>query len=702
MRILSFVLLLLIACEGPPPTRDVDRPFPDLDALLSDSASLDMAADSGLRDAIGDLVDSDLDHGIEMGLGVPILDALPSDDLGGLIPDTALDMSDAVAFDLGLPDEGPRNQDAMLTDMTASPDPLRDGMVVMPVDGGESPPPHDAGLPFDSEVAPIDSAQPTGFVSGTVRAMDGLTRVTIRAGDLATQAEAEDFRLGPLAPGRYALIVEAEGHQSETVVVDVEADAEVSLPAEVILFRGRRVAGGTSQRFFFRGDGEWLLWTEEEALFGASTAAPRATRYLADGFEVFFGFDASRDVFHLRRRAQPGVAGDIIEVDLQSGEVSTLFVEAQPWLGRVADRYLAMVQTRAAHSRLESRRAGGPAIVLGTDVPWLSVTTLSDGELAWTTQLEDGYAVWIGTADGAVAQRVEPRNIPATDDFLMRIWPDGLAWRGVDGALWRWGDDTDRLIEDIAARPLPRFIGIDEALAWRPDDVDHTILYHRDGVTRPLVTGVSTQPFLHRARQVFAHRVGEGLWVGDLDGDDPGLVVPGTVETLVMTGAGVLALVDGVVWRWAPEIGAVRLAGPALTRLSYAPGGATVWQPDTGTLFYLGAGGPAVALVEGAPVHRPIRASNEALYVRSDDTHRYVTLADGEGVEFDRPVDALTVLSATQVLGVDAENTLWSIDGPAGTSMGWALGVSRVGKSANGAWVAYACERGIFLVPTAP
>jgi len=258
------------------------------------------------------------------------------------------------------------------------------------------------------------------------------------------------------------------------------------------------------------------------------------------------------------------------------------------------------------------------------------------------------------------------------------------------------------LIEDIAPRPLPRFLSIDEALAWRADDIGHTVLHHREGETRPLVTGIATQPFLERRRRVFAHRLGEGLWIGHLDEPHPGVVVAGALETLVMVGDGVLALVDGDVWRWTPEVGAARIAGPNLSGLSYAPGGATVWDAEAGRLLYLADRGAPVVLVEGAAVHRPIRASGEALYVRGAETHRYVTLPGGDAVDFDRPVEALTVVNATRVLGVDLEDTLWSIDGPSGVSVGWARGVARVAKSANGAWVAYACERGIFLVSPAP
>ena len=660
------------------------------------------------RDVGGDTgdvaMDASLDTSIEMGLPPVMPDAMGPNDaaLGQLDASDA----DAVLLDSAMADVRVDEIDAGDLDELdegMSPPQEEDGAVPFPADAAPAAP--DAISPSDD--AALDGHTPdaevaSSFVSGDVRAMDGVTPVRVRVGELAVAAADGRFRIGPLAAGRYVVVVEAEGHQSETVVVEVAEDEEIALEDEVVLFRGRKIGAGDPQRFLMSGDGRWLLWVADEAVFGVETASPRVTRYVADGFEVFFGFDAARDVFHLRRRARPGIAGDIVEVSLREGRMTTLFVEAQPWLGRVGGRYLAMVETRAAHSRLEARGVDQPAIVLGEGVPWLGVTTLSDGQLAWTTQREDGYAVWRGAADGAVALRVEARNVPATNDFLMRIWPDGLAWRGVDGGLWRWADDTDVLIEDIAPRPLPRFLSVDEVLAWRPDAVGHTVLHHRDGETRPLVSGVATQPFLERGRFVYAHRVGEGLWIGHLDDADPGLVIPGLVESLVMVGEGVLALVDGAVWRWTLATGAERLAGPAVSDLSYAPGGATAWQREEGRLLYFGAAGAPVTVVENAPVERPVRASGEALYVRGAETHAYVTLPDAANVPFDRRVERLTVLNATDVLGVDEDATLWAIHGPTGISRGWAEGVTRVAKSANGAVVAYACARGIFMVSPAP
>jgi hypothetical protein len=646
----------------------------------------------------------------------PAFDAeAPADPDGGLAPG---------------PDGGlaPDPDGGLAPDPDGGLPPGADGGLPPDPDGGLPPDP-DGGLPPDPDAGP----GPEVFLTGVIRPADERTPVVVEAPALGlrTRAGAPDFTftLGPLpADTPVVLRASAAAHQTETLQYTPEPGAPAVLPEPFWLYRGVRVSDDVgAERLFFGGGDDWLLWPTGDALSVAPVAAdpagPGPGRVLVpSAYELFLGFTPGPDDLAavVRRRGEPGLAGDIEVFPLAAGarpDHRTLFQEAQPWLRWIDDRALALVRTRQALSQLVIAAPGGPITPLADGVPWLLVTRLQSGEIAYAAGLAPEYAVRLDALDGRPPRTVSPPEGPAGDAFLSTS-PDGrrLYWRTPGGTLWvydRAADAARPLADDVAATPRPTLLADGGVYFWRgaPEAADLFVYEPGEDAERRRAAAVDARTFYPTADGFFVTAGGRGLLHGLRAGaDDAALAVPGAAIQFAVTGPGAIVLADGVAFTFVPGAGATRRGGDGLSRLEIAPTGATAWQADAGRLMYVPGPGRAgevqrLTLGGAASPERVTEPAREAIYVRDVGPWRRVLLPPGSGadVEFSADATRLLPLDAARVLGADEEGTLRLFDPDTGAATGWARNVDvRAGLIERGPlrrFAAYACDRGIFVVP---
>lgn len=655
-------------------------------------------------------------------------DARPSADLG---PDRG------PGFDEGPPDGAPPDaivQDAApVADEGADQDPIDFEVfdVLFPVDGDL-----DGGLE-DAEVigedasadaaedAAEDAAVVLGAVTGVAIAADERVPVRVRGAAAEVVADAQGrFRLAPLPPGRLALQFSAPGHQTETVVVTVPAEGgEVQLDAPVHLYRGVRVAAeADANGLVWRFDEAWLVWTVGDRLAGSPVPQPAPRTLVASGHEVLLSFSPDGTAVAARHRTQPGIAGDIDLVPLDGSPPVRLFVEAQPWVRWLGDQVLAMVHTRDALSRLEVVRPGEAPRLVREGVPWLLVTDLVDGQVAFAAGEPPAFEVF--TVDLNAAQ-LAPRLASAPDGGTVDAWlgnspgRTGLLWVDDTDVLWRFEpeDGPEALVDGVLVSPRPRYLADGRLVFWRAGATAED-LWLFDGVEeRRLVRDTRGSTFVTVGDGFYVNADGRGVWHGDFgpanaQGEVGRLAVPGLNTPFIVSGGGLVALADGAAWRYTPGAAGGEALGPTgLGGLQATVSGATAFAGATGSLWWLPGPGldlRPVALSMGAPDQsRMATRDRTGLYhptaqgwVRSD-----LPPAAGAAVRrYDPPVRAIAeLLPAEQLLTIDpADATLYAVDAldasPAGR-VRWAWNARLVRGGPRGRLVAYVCDRGLFVVP---
>ncbi|MCB9525092.1 MAG: carboxypeptidase regulatory-like domain-containing protein [Myxococcales bacterium] len=631
----------------------------------------------------------------------PGLDARPED---AAVPDLGRDVGvalDAAAEDAAWPDASA--EDAAPADAVPPDAALDEGIA------------QDAALPdmaLDEGVA-VDAAVPTAFLVGQARAMDGRTPVTVRGGGAEAVTDAEGrYRLGPLFGGPVTLRFSAAGHQAETLDQVAPDDGEAPVEVLMELYRGQRIGTGAGRIDFDFGDG-YVVWNVGDRLVARPTAGGDAVELLAEGYEVFLGFQPGDGAAVVRVRTQPGIAGDIYRVPLDGAEPVRLFVEAQPWVRWLGDgRALGMVHTRDALSRLEVVVPGGPAQAVAEGVPWLLVSTLLDGQVAFAAGEGPGFGVYLTALEGGEPIRVDDGG-PTSDAFLSTTpGRSGLLWLTPDAVLWRWEPDTGAvpLADGVLASPRPQFLPDGRLLFWRADGgrPEEALWILEEADERLLVDHADGGTLTTLGAGVFVVRPEQGLWWQPYDADGD-LAVEAPITSYRVSAGGALALSDGVVWRYRPDLEAtaIRGLGP-LSVLSNTVAGATAWEAGTQTLWWIpqpGLDRPAVSLAEGALAPAARNAvGGTAAFVRGGEGWAWVPLPPGDddreavayGPEVDRLVD---VISAEEMLTQDAAGTLYRVDVTTGAATGWAREVGLVRRSGRGGFVAYTCDRGLFLVP---
>jgi hypothetical protein len=582
-----------------------------------------------------------------------------------------------------------------------------------------APPPLDAGVP-EPDAAPVEDV----FLTGVIRPADERTPVTVEAPALGLSAQALPpdftFTLGPLpADAPVDLRAAAEAHQTETLRWDPTPGAPAVLPEPFWLYRGLRLSDDLdAERLFFGGGDDWLLWSAGDVLSVAPVNAPggpgRGRVLVPSAYELFLGYTPGPENLGavVRRRGEPGLAGDVEVFPLAGGAGATLFREAQPWVRWVDHRALALVRTRQALSQLVLAAPGGPIEPLAEGVPWLLVTRLQSGEVAYAAGAAPEYEVRLDALDGEAPRTVSPVEAPAGDAFLSTS-PDGrrLYWRTPAGALWvydRTLDAARAIADDVAPTPRPTLLADGSVYFWRgAPEAAELFLYDAAADRETLrATGVDARTFYPTGDGFFVVAPGSGLLHGLRAGDAPAaLAVRGATIQFAVTGPGALVLADGLALTFVPGSAPVRRGGEGLTRLEIAPTGATAWQAAGGRLWYVpGPGRPGDATpitAGGAGPERVTEPAREAIYVRDVGPWRRLSLPPGAAPEvvFGAEATALLPLDATRVLGADATGTLRLFDPDTGAATGWARHVEQIERGPLRRFAAYTCDRGVFVVP---
>ncbi len=614
-------------------------------------------------------------------------------------------MLDSALQDRPTPDSGPfdaRRRDGPVPDGPVPDGPVADGPVPDgPVPDGPVPdgPVPDGPAPVDAGLEPV--------VSGLAHAADARERVTVTASELRVETdELGRFEL-PLPAGRHTLRFAAPNHQEEALEIDVGPDG-LAVEEEVVLYRGRRLSRGEPGRALFRFDDGWLLWDEGDVLYDTRTEPVERRVLVASEHEVVIGFAPGEESVVTRIRTELGLAGDLYLVPLDGAPRTRLLIEAQPWARWVRDRILGMVHTREALSELRSVVPGEGSRLLADGVPWLLVTTLAEGEIAWVEGGPIEFDVFRGSVDGEQRMQISPPEAPASDRLLL-LTPGarGVLWLTPDDALWRWEPALGavHLADDVLESPRPSFRRDGRLRFWREDAQGADALYLHDGAdARLLVDGAAGRSYSEIGDAYFVERPGRGLWRGTFDGEGADLV-EGAAASIRTSGGGVVALVDGVAWRVDGEH-PERVGGEGLTALTSATGGGTAWRQEDRTLWYVpgpGTDTPLTRIAEGSDgPQRVAERGGEAIYARGGEGgfYRVPLPATEPVVRFEREVTALTPIDAARLLGRDPDGALWQIDPRTGEAFGWARGVTRVIPSVRRGYVAYVCDRGLFLAPT--
>jgi hypothetical protein len=589
---------------------------------------------------------------------------------------------------------------------------------------------HDVFLAAGSDAAapplPDASEPPPGlFLRGTAHAADPSEPVVVT--DLnsglstATQPPDDSFALGPLAPGaEAALVFSAVHHQSESLVWAPTPAAPDTLAEDVLLYRGRRISPETTAtRPFFAPDEDYLLYTVGEALAIAGTGDDAAARLLVpDAYELFLGYTPDASSAVVRQRNRPGLAGDISAFPLAGGPPQPLFEEAQPWVRWLDDRALGMEHTQAALSRLVLGRPGGPKTVLAEGVPWLLVTRLQSGAVAYASGAAPRYPVALDTLDGAAPRVLSANGDEAGDGFLMTS-PDNrrLYWRTPEGALQMYSQDADTtvtLAEDVLASPRPTVQPGGTVFFWRGMGAGHEDLYvlggAADAVERRRAVDVDGRTLVTTVDGFYVAAPGRGLLHGLRDaGPEAAVVVPGQTVQFVTSGPGVIALADGHAWTHIPGSPPTDRGGAGLAQLEIAPRGATAFAGGgVNRVFYVPAPdlpGDVFALAAGRPMaQRVTEPARTAVYVRDAGGWLNWTLpasADAPGRPFGFDAERTLPVTPEWVMQLDAAGALWAAPTDAERSVPWAWHVQTLERSPRRELAAYVCDRGVFVVPLA-
>ena len=685
----------------------LDGDLPDGEGAASDAhpgedGSTPPRLDADLPDAEGAASDA---HPGEDGSTPPRLDAELSDtegegadvrsgqDAEHIEPDAGVD--DAAALDFGRLRDGPD----LGTEIDA---------------GGLSDARPDLETRSDSAVGDGDLPHRLRFIEGIALAADHETPVRVRAGAQTVIAEPDGaFVLGPLQAGAWVVEFEATEHQSETLEVHVPEDTDVALQAPMVLYRGQRVGLGLPTALRFGGRDEWLVWAQGTTLYGSATGPPETRALVAEDHEILIGFVPGGQAVTVRRRTEPGVAGDIDLIPLDGEAPVPLFRQAQPRVLWVADRALALVETDAGLSRLASVVPGEAAVILAEEVPRLVVATLNDGTLVWTAGSGPGAGVWRGAADGSWSEIVSRPTGPASSAFLMTTpQRTGVMWLDPDGGLWRWTLDGGeiRLAQAVSASPRPQFLAHGDVLFWRAEPAGtHTAFVWEQGAgQRLLVVGADGHSLRITAEIFHVVRPGRGLYRGHLDGSGSERLLEGVVDGFTTYWNGVIALMEGALWRYTDRVGPEWLGDDgrdALSTLQSAPFGATAWFAPGGILWWIpspGRPGVPTVLVEGADrLGRSTAYGGTGLYVLGPEGYRFVALPprpDGE-VRFDAHLVQIQSVDEARVLGLDEQGGLWQVNPLTGQAFGWASQVRLLTPSPGRGFAAYVCDRGVFLAP---
>jgi hypothetical protein len=588
-------------------------------------------------------------------------------------------------------------------------------------------PDDDAARPDDDAARPgadageLDAAppEPAEFLEGEARAADERVEVEVCANAVCTRTVGGRYRVGPLPPSdRLRWTFSAPAHWTETDETPVD-----QAPEPVLLFRGVRIAGpeATPARAFFHFDdtrlflagGDWLDTVDLAVPLGAPPS-----RLVGDHFEVYLGTDPDETGVIVRRNVRPGLAGDISFFPYGGAAPRLLFEEAQPWVRFVGPQVLAMTRTREAYSRLVSRTFDADApepTPLGDAVPWLLVTTLADGRIAWVAGRAEDARVFVGDADGSNAVALESGPVAST--FLGNTTGSrGLLWLSPERTLWRARTPEtppDALVDEVLTSPRPLYRPDGALIVFTGEPASATALRldpiepgsETYGPPRRLVAGADASTFSPAAEGFYIVRPREGMAYAPWNAEGPGTGVRGERFELVTHGRGAIALVNTASTKHTPG-SEFRFTGVSnLSQLQTAPGGATAWQADTRSLWYFP--GPEIDLpprllaVGAAAPGRVVDSLASRIYAQDADGWRAIDLPEGNDVPFDQPVQRVVPVDADRVLGTRAapDGALRSFDPRTGESHGWAEGVTLVERSPRRNFVFYACARGLFLVP---
>ncbi len=696
----------LLACEGPRVRQD-----------------LDFYEDAGVDAAAGGAADSGLTTDARAPTPTPAdalaPDARPPETNDALAPDARPpEPNDAVAPDAAGPAPDAR---VTLPDVAQGPDVGQVTADAAPDASADAAP--DAGAP-----PPPDAADPPPMLMlrGTAHAADPLEPVVVT--DLnsglstTTQPPSNAFALGPLAPGaEAALVFSAAHHQSESLVWAPTPAAPDTLAEDVLLYRGRRISPETTAtRPFFAPDEDYLLYTVGESLAIAGTGADAAAARLLvpDAYELFLGYTPDGSSAVARRRNRPGLAGDVDAYPLAGGPPQPLFEEAQPWVRWLDDRALGMEHTQAALSRLVLGRPGGPKTVLAEGVPWLLVTRMQSGAVAYASGAAPRYPVALDALGAGAPRVVSPNGDEAGDGFLMTS-PDNrrLYWRTPEGALQMYSQDTDTsvtLAENVLASPRPLVQPGGTVFFWRGQAAGHEDLYvlggAADAVERRRAVDVDGRTLVTTVDGFYVAAPGRGLLHGLRDaGPEAGVVVPGQTVQFVTSGPGVIALADGHAWTHVPGNPPTDRGGAGLAQLEIAPRGATAFAGGgVNRLFYVPAPdlpGDVFPLAGGRPMpQRVTEPARSAVYVRDAGGWLNWTLppsADAPGRPFGSDAERTLPVTPEWVMQLDAAGALWAAPTDAERRVPWAWHVQTLERSPQRALAAYVCDRGVFVVPLA-
>ncbi len=693
MRLLP-ILLLCVACEDPRPRQDGDP---------------DGALEAGVGQAEAGAGDAAPDAGPDPDFERPPRDAAARD----VEEEDAFSPADARWPDARLLDARPPDADEL---EDAAEDALDDARADRPGDAapGDADGFADAadatldqGLP-DGPLPDPDAGPPRSFVLGHAEAADGRLEVEISVGAQVFGVQG-DFRIGPLPAGRATLSFTAPGHERITVGVDLPAEGEVELAEAIFLYRGQRLTRAIPRRSFFRFDDAWLFWEIEDTLVATPTA-PTDLQVLVDAdYEVFIGYVPGQEAIAVRKRTQPGIAGDLHLVPLDGQPPFRLFVEAQPYLLWIGERALAMVRTREALSHLEGVAPGGDPVAVGAQVPWLFLRALSEGRVGWAEardELGESFDLFVGSSDGLQREQISPVDAPAIDAYLgSSPGRRGLVWFDPASALWRWEAEEGprRIAEQVSTSPTPRFLGDGRVLFWRAGEAGTQDLFVTDGeVEVELVRGARASTFRLVGAGYYVTRPERGLWYGALAGGGAE-VIEGLQIEFVTAAGGAIALAEGAAWRHRPGEAAEALGPADLAQLRSGPRGATAWRAETAQLWFLPAWGEAapagVVAAEVQPAFRVAEAGGGALYLRDEGGHLRAVMPPGGTEPIPRSQTSIHPIDADRLLSRDDEQGLWQVDPQTGEAFGWARQTTSVLISGRRGFVAYTCDRGLYLVP---
>jgi len=487
-----------------------------------------------------------------------------------------------------------------------------------------------------------------------------------------------------LPPGSWVVRFSAEGHQSEEIRVEIHAGELLRLEP-LLLFRGQRISRAAPSRMFWRYDEAWFFWEEEGGFNFLSTTATQELHSLGAEYEVFIGHIPGEEAITLRFHGRPGLAGDLYRLPLEGGPPQLLFEEAQPWIRWIEGEALALTHTREALSRLERVQPGAPPQVLGEGVPWLMVTDLQGGRVAWMEAEVEGHSIWISPEGPGEQLRLAEG---ASSAFLMSYaGRTGLLW-SAGGDLLSWdGQRSTILAEEILESPPPRdYQGL--LLFWREGGDLYAL---EEGAERLILEGAQPSSLRLYGPYFAAFRPEAGLEWGRLDGAER-LLHPCDSQLSLSLGETLFFVVDGVLFRSQEGAAAERLLDGVDDLLVHPPLGISVLAPE---LIFLPKEGAPLPL---AGVQRVLEPGGGALYFQGAEGWQRQPLPTGAAsVPFGADLEEIWPVNSQRLMG-QAEGQLFSLDLNAGVRLLWAEGLERLLLSPRRGMLSYSSSRGLFLL----